>query len=67
MSIIKKTKNKHVGDNAETLELLNLPVEVENDATCVYSMNMQLPYGSTTPPLDTEPKELKTDVYIYWK
>ena len=38
---------------------------MENDATCVYSMNMQLPYGSTTPPLDTEPKELKTDVYIY--
>ena len=52
----------YVGNNADTLELLNLIVEMENGATCVYSMNMQLPYGPTAPPLDVEPKELKTDV-----
>ena len=39
--------------------------KLENDATCVYPMNMQLPYGPTTPPLDIEPKELKTDVHVY--
>lgn len=58
----RKLKITDVGNNADTLELLNLIVEMENNATCVYSMNMQLPYGPTAPPLDVEPKELKTDV-----
>lgn len=58
----RKLKITYVGNNADTLELLNLIVEMENGTTCVYSMNMQLPYGPTAPPLDVEPKELKTDV-----